>query len=342
MIRGKIRSSVNNVYEGKAKNINLRTIDASLKMFPQYLQYEGKAKNTATTYMNAMASFQEFIKENLMNRIRTVDDLNPQTIKLYIKHITSMCILKKITPATAELRVNSLKVYLKYIAAEYGTPIELNESLQKIKKGYFNKTANIKKDNTKKVLSLSEVKKIITTIENSYDKNSTRDVAIVYTLISTGCRRSELLNLRWCDIDFYSSTISINRDKTSTHSLLKVNESCRNALQNLHDMQSKDRLTSYIFRDYNTVCSPEKENPLSTNALSVLLKKWGEKANIDIPISPSIFRHSFVSALLNEKTPYSEIMAYTGHKSTDTLSHYTHLHPNYGKNIQSLLQLDIA
>lgn len=342
MIREKIRSSVNDVYDGKEKIITLKTINASLENFPQYLQYEGKAKNTATTYLNAMAFFQEFIKDKLNNRIRTIYDLNSQTIKLYVKHLTGMCIAEEITPATAELRVNSLRVYLRYLVSEYEIAVDMCSCMKQIKKGYFNKAANIKSDKTKKILSLKDVKKLVSTIENSFDKNSIRDVAIVYTLMSTGCRRSELLNLRWCDIDFHAGTISINRDKTSTYSKLSVNSKCLTAIQELHDIQNKDKLKSYIFRDSNTMKSSVTEKPLSTNALSVLLKKWGEEAKIETPISPSTFRHTFVSTLISEKTPYSEIMAYTGHKNADTLSHYTHLHPFYGNNVQSALNLDAA
>ncbi|SDH93842.1 tyrosine-type recombinase/integrase [Proteiniclasticum ruminis] len=342
MIREKIRTTVKNVYEGNEKIVTLRTIEASIINFPLYLQFEGKSMNTATTYLNAMALFQEFIKDILANRVRTIDDLRPQTIKLYVRYLTKLCISRKITPSTAELRINSLRVYLRYISKEFDMKDDLSDYLKQIKKGYFNKAANIEIDKTKKILSLDDVKKIISTIENSFDKNSIRDAAIIYTLISTGCRRSELLNLRWCDINLHASTISINREKTSTHSVLNINEYCRNALYQLHEQQIKDKITSYVFRDYKSNRSNNKEIPLSTNALQVLLKKWGEKAGIDFPISAGTFRHSFVTVLLNEKTPYSEIMAYTGHKSTDTLSHYTHLHPNYGKNIQSHLKLDIA
>ena len=299
MIREKIRSSVNDVYAGKEKIITLKTINASLENFPQYLQYEGKAKNTATTYLNAMAYFQEFIKNKLNNRIRTINDLNSQTIKLYVKHLTNMCIAEEISPATAELRINSLRVYLRYLTCEFEITEDMSSCMKQIKKGYFNKTANIKKDRTKKIISLKDVKKLVSTIENSFDKNSIRDTAIVYTLISTGCRRSELLNLRWCDIDLHSGTISINRDKTSTHSKLSVNRKCLAALQDLHDIQIKDKMKSYIFRDSSTIKSSDIEKPLSTNALSVLLKKWGEKAEIETPISPSTFRHTFVSTLIS-------------------------------------------
>jgi integrase/recombinase XerD len=119
-----------------------------------------------------------------------------------------------------------------------------------------------------------------------------RDYMMIVTILGTGIRRGEIINLQWSDVDFVNKTISVfgkNRRKETIPITEKLSKElagyqtfCRQYWGDLSDYV-------YVKRD-NT--------QLTENALMLIFKYLGQKMNFkNIRVSAHTFRHTFCHRL---------------------------------------------
>jgi len=155
-----------------------------------------------------------------------------------------------------------------------------------------------------------------------------------------GLRRSEVLGLRWRDIDFEMDTISIRntvvRQKTTIeHERTKSRASkrtmyiipeTRDYFLELKQRQDKNR--TYMGKAYNDndhVCVWDDGNPFKPHYISRSFVKILEKHNLP-RIRFHELRHTAGSLLLNKGLSIKQIQEYLGHEQVSTtLDIYGHL-----------------
>lgn len=160
-----------------------------------------------------------------------------------------------------------------------------------------------------------------------------------YTLLYTGMRRSELLALRWGDIDTVLSTIYVNRSihrrttgefvyrspKTakSKRSII-MSPSLYSVLQDHHAAMVAD---GKQITDSSLVFSDKKENPLLPSSVSHAWTRISKKAGVK-PIRLHDSRHTHASLLLKSGVHPKIVQERLGHSSIQiTLDLYSHLSP---------------
>lgn len=163
---------------------------------------------------------------------------------------------------------------------------------------------------------------------------------IVHLMIVTGCRRGEIMGLKWDKVDFKNSRIKIDRALVSTKSMgvyegetktsdvrylnlpAETMELLRQQrLDQMHlQLQNGDRWvhTGYVFTQDNG----DRMNPDSITA-------WlcGFSERHDLPhINPHAFRHTVASVLLANGTDIVTVSKQLGHASVNTTeSFYSHI-----------------
>lgn len=299
---------------------NKVTFTRALENFPSYLFVEGKAKSTAETYISDIKQFHKFIKNELSNRIRYVNKIDKIVTDLYKKHLSRKLYDKKYMTATVERKYNSVKVFCQFLEYEYGikNPTEGDAFGNKGHLQDWNNEYEVKE--LPKIIKDDELALLLETINNSYDRNVLRDRAIIETLLSTGCRRSELLRLKWEDINFFDREITIRRKKSRNSSVVLVPSTLINSLTELKKSNNNLSVSDYVFKG-----STKNSKCLSKSALAEIIKKWVKKANINPEISPHYFRHTFITNCFKEAISIDVILQYTGHKDINSLDAYTHL-----------------
>ena len=98
-----------------------------------------------------------------------------------------------------------------------------------IKSGYIEKNpaAGIKKLNELsrlKTLSDGDIQKLIAGTTNKLTRN------LISFLIYTGCRKGEILNLKWDDVDMKNGIIAIKGTKTKYDRYIPISEALRGVL----------------------------------------------------------------------------------------------------------------
>lgn len=141
---------------------------------------------------------------------------------------------------------------------------------------------------------------------------SPRDLAIVDVLYSTGCRVTELVNMKLSDINTQEFSVQIV-GKGKKHNTVYLNEKAQISLNEY--MAVRKGNSEYIFLSER---APYKK--LSTRTVELLFSKIGEKLNIKL--TPHILRHTSATLALQGGMPITQVQKMLGHASVNTTQIY--------------------
>lgn len=289
--------------------ITKNTLNNAIKEFPNYLYKENKAKSTYIAYMNDMKHFYNFTKENFSS-LRYVHEINNLVISEYKTHLVSSNKSGMISKSTMDRRYNALKVFFKYLK-EYNY---IAENIL-IHDKFGNKNEN--NFSPPKYLTEEELNKLNETIRNSKTQNKYRDLAMIAFLRYTGCRRSELLNLKWTDVNFYNETIILSRTKTNNANEIPMHDELKKAL-----LKYKDTLGTNI---QESVFISQVHKALSPTAFETMFKKYIKESGLPENTTPHHLRHTFITKLTKNNIDSTVIQKFSGHKDIRSLKPYMHL-----------------
>ena len=280
------------------KNLELETIK-NLR--------NSKSLNTLRAYQSDFNDFSLFCSRNGFESMPT----KPKILALYLTELSS-----KSKFSTLKRRLASISILHKikghYIDTKH--PI-IMENLMGIKRV---KGSNQK---GKKPLLISNLKQLINAIDESNEKNirKSRDKAIILVGFSGGFRRSELVNIENEDLEFVEEGVKIyvKRSKTdqSGEGMIKAipyfdnNQFCPViALKNW--LKVLDKTQHKIFN-------------ISDKNVALIIKKYANLAGLDSKkYAGHSLRSGFATSTAESGAEERNIMAMTGHKSTEMVRRY--------------------
>jgi integrase len=150
-----------------------------------------------------------------------------------------------------------------------------------------------------------------------------RDATMVLVAYRHGFRSSELVDLRWDQIDFARGTLAVRRAKRgtpSTHPLMG------DELRNLRRLQREQEPKSpFVF-------TSERGSPFTTAGFARMLERAGEAAGFKFKAHPHMLRHACGFALANKGHDTRALQAYLGHRNIQHTVRYTELAPDRFKD----------
>lgn len=144
---------------------------------------------------------------------------------------------------------------------------------------------------------------------------SKRDLAIVDTLYSTGCRVSELANMRISDINTEDKSINIV-GKGKKHNVCYFNTNAQLSLNEYIETRKDD--SPYLF-----VSIRKPHNKLSIKAIELIFRDIAKKTGI--VVTPHIMRHTCATLSLQSGMPLPQVQKMLGHASSDTTLIYAEI-----------------
>ena len=142
-----------------------------------------------------------------------------------------------------------------------------------------------------------------------------RDATLILLAYRHGLRVSELVSLRWEQIDLRQGLLHVNRIKNGTPSTHPLRGPEIRALRKL---QRDYPDTPYIY-------VTERKGPLTTSTVRKLVARAGEKAKIPFPVHPHMLRHACGFKLANDGQDTRAVQHYLGHKNIQHTVRYTEL-----------------
>ncbi|MBU0628797.1 MAG: site-specific integrase [Nanoarchaeota archaeon] len=169
------------------------------------------------------------------------------------------------------------------------------------------------------VLSKEEVNKMFESVLNI------RHRMVLMFLYYTGIRLSELVNLRWGDIDFDRDTIHIKLGKGSKDRIIFFHDCLKQFVQIFNLKKEGLVFISNFGKKYNK------------RTIQVIVKNAAQKAGIKKRITPHTLRHSFATHLLEAGADIRHIQKLLGHSNLQTTQIYTHVANKDIRNLANLL-----
>ncbi len=268
-----------------------------------------KADNTLRAYRSDYKDFSEFCAKNSLNSMPT----EPKILALYLTHLSSTSKF-----STLKRRIASISVIHKlkghYLDTKH--PV-IMENLHGIKR------AKGSKQKTKKPILISDLKLIINAIDkiNQSEKKKIRDKALLLIGFSGGFRRSELVNLDYEDIEFVNEGIKIFIKKS------KTDQSAEGMIKAIPYFENKlfcpvRNLKNWI--DYSETISG-KIFKISDKSVALIIKKYALLSGLDANrYGGHSLRSGFATSAAESGAEERNIMAMTGHKTTQMVRRYIH------------------
>ena len=266
-----------------------------LDEYKDYLTYtKGLSKNSVDAYLTDIF--------NLFNE-NAVTDISNEVLNKLVKLIS----IKPYSPNTKKRKLSVLKQFVKWHNIIENTKSIILEDIT-IKSG----------KKLPETLSIIQIEQMI----NFYDKENfinKRNKTIIDFMYSTGCRVSELCNVKISDIDFDEDFIQLT-GKGSKQRIVPIGSKLKINLLSYLD--------SKILKDFSNnpfLFISKSNNRLERTAIFRLIKSTALQTSIFINVHPHTLRHSSATHMLEAGCDLRTLQEYLGHSSVSTTQIYTRL-----------------
>ena len=271
--------------------------------FVEYLRSECHlADNTVAAYQRDIRRFHEWLgPRNLVKR--TISDLSD-----FVAFLNS----RELAPASIARTVVGLKMYFRYLQLE-GVLVDNKVELLGSQKLW---------QRVPEVMSPKEVDRFLNAPKR-YELYHFRDRALLELLYATGCRASELSNLRLRDMHLEEGFCKV-QGKGSKQRMVPLGEAAIEAVSQ-YLKRLRPQLAAKRLDETDWLLLTRSGRRLRREAIWELVKKYALEADIDVSISPHTLRHSFATHLLAGGADLRQVQEMLGHASISTTQIYTHV-----------------
>lgn len=271
-----------------------------IEKYIDYLKYEKKLSiNTIKSYSNDLFMFQEYFKSKSLDKISSDD------ISKYIEHLKK----SKKTVTTIAHNITVINSFYTFFIGE--GEININPCENTILPKMPKKLPNY--------LTEDEVDKLLDIELN--DAYSYRNKAMLELLYATGMRISELISLKFVNLDLDNDIVRV-MGKGSKERLIPISDIAKDYLsiyiKDYRNLLLKNKTSEYIFIN-------NLGNQISRVGFFKIIKKLCLEKGIKKNVSPHILRHSFATHLLANGADLRIIQELLGHSDISTTQIYAHL-----------------
>ncbi len=283
-------------------------MNEKIRQFFNYIQYEKRLSNhTILAYTNDINQFQSYLVSEF--QVENILDTQFQMLRSWIVHLIDL----QDSVATINRKISCLKSFFKFCLK--------NEWVQ------VNPTAKLTRPKMPKRIpkqveftKLMDLKDILEEQSQNHEFENYRDYCMFMTFYSCGLRRSELISLKWSDIDFTKKELKIlgkgNKERfVPLHSEMKTILMIYQEILNNESFENQEDKKFVFLTD-----TGEKMYP---NFVYRKIKNYLNKVTTQTGLSPHSLRHSFATHLLNEGAELNAVKELLGHSSLAATQVYT-------------------
>lgn len=274
-------------------------INESFDAFIQYLRVErGVSEITVKNYREDFKIFLLSFPD-----VRATDDLNVDMLPEFVRRQDELAR----SSSTILRRYSLLRNYFSFLNEED----ILHEEIPDVDKPKSSKRLPF-------VMSNEEVDELLEAPDISKD-NGMRDRAMLELMYATGLRVSELLSLRFRNVNMQNGLITVY-GKGNKQRSVPVSSFALEFLRKYIDgprkrvKGSKDTDIIFLNRDGKT---------LSRTYFFMQIKRYAEEKGIDSSVSPHTLRHCFATHLLENGASLRAVQEMLGHSNIATTQIYT-------------------
>ena len=276
-----------------------------ISLFIKYLQYEkNNSFHTVVAYKEDILQFQNFVNQQV--GICDFSKIDSSLVRQWMISLKK----EKYTDRSINRKMSSLRSFYKFIKKQ---GLTTNNPLSKIN--------SLK---TKKKLPIffkeSEMESVLSdnNIFTGTEFENVRNSLVIELLYNTGIRRSELIEIKDCDFNFFNLTLQVT-GKGNKQRLIPFSNVLRESLMHYIEIR---KTTFNKSSDYFIVNN--KGGKSYPNLIYRIVQQNLGKVSSLTKKSPHVIRHTFATSMLNNGAELSAIKEILGHASLAATQVYTH------------------
>lgn len=275
-----------------------------LEPFLRYQEVEiGMARNTLLAYGSDLRQFFEWFAKHGPSNLNAVD------LKLLTRYLARLH-ERGLSSTTVARHLVAIKMFFRYLLLE-GVIRESVADLLGSPKLW---------QHLPHVLSPDMVNRLLAAPERA-DRFMLRDRALLALLYATGCRASEVVNLKLRDVHLDESYCRCV-GKGNKERLVSLNPIARRALE-AYLAQERPLLSAR--NDAEELLISKSGRALTRIMVWALVKKYARRIGASSKVSPHTLRHSFATHMLAGGAEIRALQELLGHASIATTQIYTHV-----------------
>lgn len=280
------------------------TLERALFYFVKHKEAHGKATNTTkATYICILEDFIKSIKAD------TVSDLDILMIDNFIDTLS----LKNYKPKTIKNKIVVIRSFIKFLYSK--NLIDIRPEAIEIPR-----TVEVEANFLDEEEQLALIK----------SARNLRDKALIMTILSSGLRASEILNLK--EDDLYRRSLIVSRGKGGKPRVTFIDPLTEKSIREYHHKRGVDSV--FVFTN-------SFGKPLSRQYLSRMISETALRAGIKKRVSAHTLRHSFATNMLRKGARIEDVQPLMGHSNISTTRLYMHFTNEYLRERYDMFNKDI-
>ena len=277
-----------------------------LKRYEENSKAKGLSPLSIVNYLCDTRAFLRYLEEE--EKIEDLKTVDKKTISRYQTYLYSHP--RGYSLRTQSKKLQGLKHFFRFLESE---DLLLSDPTTLLK------LPKIPKELPLNTPSEKEIKKLL----NSIDLDAwlgLRDRAILEILYSTGIRSGELMNLKMDSIDREDKLLKIYKGKGGKDRVVPAGETAIHYL----GLYLQNERSKFVKKEGETrVFLTSRGNPMKSENIADILRRWVKHACLTKPIRPHMLRHAMATHMLRHNAPIRHIQEILGHASLGTTQLYT-------------------
>lgn len=282
------------------------TLQNFIKFYEDFLNskaLQGLAPRTIKDYKNHMEFLKKYFEAEKrfdMNRYLDASD--------FVDYLSYMLLQKQYKPCTVNIRLRTLKCYLKWLYDEKYIPNDFSSKLKLVK---------VPQD-TIKPLNDYQIKKIFKVLDtNTY--SGFRDFTLMILMLDTGIRVGEATEIKIEHIDINAKLINIPAENAKTRVFRTVPISPK-TIKLLKELIKKanENQCDYIFQS-------SYGGQIDKMVIIKNFEKYGKRAGIGVRCTPHVWRHTMATNAVKSGLSIFYLQRILGHNCISTTRKYIQL-----------------
>lgn len=273
------------------------------------LRRAGGIVNDSCGMDNTIAALRLFLLAVHSSNTQNIKSINAETINCFS---TAMSNASEICMNVRRARCRQVGAYLHWLYDHKYTDLDYSLQLPN-----FKRTA----PQIPQVWSPEEIDKILAVIDTA-NPVGRRNYAIFLLLARTGLRISDVLGLKFSNINWKENCISLSQQKTGNALSLPLSKELGMAIISYLQDGRPQSSSAFIFLSHNAPFQPLGEH----NNFNPEFHKYLRRAGIAIPTKRHTgvhtIRHSFATNMLRKGTPVQDVSQILGHSNISVTETY--------------------